>query len=69
MAEIMPVPTLADYERAELRAALGYHFDECADGVADLDDQLTVLGAVVERILGRRDFASLAQRAVDGMVF
>lgn len=63
-----PPLNLSDYERAELRGALMFHFEdhECRE---ELAAQLEVIDAVVERILNRRNFAAQAQRAVDGMTF
>lgn len=42
---------LTEYERREIRTALGYHFDDCP---VDFDLQAEIVTTVVERILSRR---------------
>lgn len=42
---------LSDYERRELRSALGYHFEDC---LGDWEMQAEIVETTVERILSRR---------------
>lgn len=42
---------LSDYERHEIRHALGYHFEDCP---GDWDTQAEILQTITERILSRR---------------
>lgn len=42
---------LNDFERNEIRNALGYHFEDCP---AEAADQLLIVETIVERILARR---------------
>lgn len=42
---------LSDYERHEIRHALGYHFEDCP---GDWDTQTEILETIAERILSRR---------------
>lgn len=50
--ECGPVDRLNDFERFELRTALGYHFNDCA--TADWENQVLIIETVVERMLSRR---------------
>jgi hypothetical protein len=43
--------SLTEYERAEIRQALSYHFEDCP---GEWDLQAEIVSTIVERILSRR---------------
>lgn len=43
--------SLTEYERAEIRQALGFHFEDCP---GEWDPQAEIVTIIVERILSRR---------------